>query len=177
LCSGAYHAFKAAVAGEKIDTVVPINPLTFFYTPGMPLDFAAFRVTEDVQRYQKSVRSAASWKKLLRGDVDLRRVARVVAERARAMAEHKARDVLRQLRVPLRDDLGSEILALHRRGVAMRFIFAGSDPGHEMLLEQGGSAVKRVTSIDVIEGPDHTFTPRWSHPLLEAAIMRAVVSR
>jgi pimeloyl-ACP methyl ester carboxylesterase len=177
LCSGAYHAFKAAVAGEQIDTVVPINPLTFFYTPGMPLDFAAFRVTEDVQRYQKSVRSAASWKKLLRGDVDLRRVARVVAERARAMAEHKARDVLRQLRVPLRDDLGSEILALHRRGVAMRFIFAGSDPGHEMLLEQGGSAVKRVTSIDVIEGPDHTFTPRWSHPLLEAAIMRAVVSR
>jgi pimeloyl-ACP methyl ester carboxylesterase len=177
LCSGAYHAFKAAVAGEPIDTVVPINPLTFFYTPGMPLDFAAFRVTEDVQRYQKSVRSAASWKKLLRGDVDVKRVARVVVERARAMAEHKARDVLRQLRVPLRDDLGSELLALHRRGVATRFIFAGSDPGHEMLLEQGGSAVKRVTSVEVIDGPDHTFTPRWSHPLLEAAIMRAVVSR
>jgi hypothetical protein len=45
-----------------------------------------------------------------------------------------------------------------------------------MLLEQGGFAAQRVTSIDVIEGPDHTFTPRWSHPLLEAAIMRAVVS-
>jgi pimeloyl-ACP methyl ester carboxylesterase len=176
LCSGAYHAFKAAVAGEPIDTVVPINPLTFFYHPGMPLDFAAFRVTEAAQRYQKSVRSAASWKKLLRGDVDLRRVARIVAERARSMAEHRLRDVLRQLRVPLRDDLGSEILALARRGVAMRFIFAGGDPGRAMLLEQGGSAVDRVTSVEVIEGPDHTFTPRWSHPLLEAAIMRAVVS-
>lgn len=176
LCSGAYHALKAAVAGEPIDTVVPINPLTFFYKPGAPLDFAAFRVTEDAQRYQKSMRSTAAWKKLLRGQVDVRRVARIVVERGRAIAEHRVRDVLRQLRVPLRDDLGSELMALHRRGVATRFIFAGGDPGRAMLLEQGGSAVKRVTSIDVIDGPDHTFTPRWSHPLLEAAIMRAVVS-
>jgi pimeloyl-ACP methyl ester carboxylesterase len=176
LCSGAYHAFKAAVAGESIDTVVPINPLTFFYKPGMPLDFAAFRVTEAAQRYQKSMRSAKSWKKLLRGNVNLVRVARIVMERGRAMAEHKTRDVLRQLRVPMRDDLGSEILALDRRGVATRFIFAGGDPGRAMLLEQGGAAAGRVTSVDVIEGPDHTFTPRWSHPLLEAAIMRAVVS-
>jgi hypothetical protein len=48
-----------------------------------------------------------------------------------------------------------------------------------MLLEQGGSAVPRLEaagtlSIDMIDGPDHTFTPRWSHPLLLEAIARAV---
>lgn len=176
LCSGAYHAFKAAVAGYPIDTVVPINPLTFFYEPGMPLDFAAFRVTEDARRYQQSMRSGASWKKLLRGDVDVTRVARVVLERVRSIAEHRVRDVLRRLRVPLRDDLGSELMQLDRRGVATRFIFASADPGRALLLEQGGSAARRVTSVDVIDGADHTFTPRWSHPLLEAAIARAVVS-
>ena len=177
LCSGAYHAFKAAVAGQPIDAVVPINPLTFFWVPGMPLDFAAFRVTEAAQRYGKSVRNAASWKKLLSGKVDIRRVARVVYERGRSVAEHRARDVLRRLRVPLKDDLGSELDQLARRGVAMNFIFAGDDPGRAMLHEQGGGSVKRVTSIEVIDGPDHTFTPRWSHPLLEAAIMRAIVKR
>jgi pimeloyl-ACP methyl ester carboxylesterase len=177
LCSGAYHAFKAAVAGAEIDTVVPINPLTFFWVPGMPLDFAAFRVTEAAQRYGKSVRSAESWKKLLRGGVDLRRVARVVYERGRSIAEHRARDVLRRLRVPMKDDLGSELETLARRGVQMRFIFAGEDPGRAMLVEQGGGSVKRVSSIDVIEGPDHTFTPRWSHPLLETAIVRAIVRK
>jgi len=177
LCSGAYHAFKAAVARQPIDAVVPINPLTFFWVPGMPLDFAAFRVTEAAQRYGKSVRNAASWKKLLRGGVDLRRVARVVYERGRSLAENRARDLLRRLRVPLKDDLGSELEQLARRGVAMNFIFAGDDPGRAMLHEQGGGSVKRVTSIEVIDGPDHTFTPRWSHPLLEAAIVRAIVKR
>jgi pimeloyl-ACP methyl ester carboxylesterase len=177
LCSGAYHAFKAAVAGQPIDAVVPINPLTFFWVPGMPLDFAAFRVTEAAQRYGKNVRSAESWKKLLRGGVDLKRVARVVYERGRSLALHRARDVLRRLRVPLHNDLGSEIEQLARRGVAMNFIFAAGDPGQAMLDEQGGGSVKRVTSIAVIDGPDHTFTPRWSHPLLEAAIVRAIVKR
>ena len=179
LCSGAYHAIKAAVAGQAIDTIVPINPLTFFWHAGMPLDFAAFRVTADAQRYQKSARSFASWAKLLRGDVDLARVARVVAERARAVGEHRAREALRRLRVPLRDDLGSELYALGRAGVRTRFIFAAGDPGRAMLLEQGGSAVARLEragqlSIEVIAGADHTFTPRWSHPLLLDEISRAV---
>jgi pimeloyl-ACP methyl ester carboxylesterase len=179
LCSGAYHALKAAVAGQPIDTIVPINPLTFFWKPGMPLDFAAFRVTTDAARYGQSVKSVESWKKLLRGEVDVGRVARVVAERARSIVEHRARDVARSLRVPLEDDLGSELLALGRRGVAIRFIFAGDDPGRAMLVEQGGAAVSRLTrdgtlSVDVIDGADHTFTPRWSHPLLLDAIERAV---
>jgi pimeloyl-ACP methyl ester carboxylesterase len=181
LCSGAYHALKAAVAGQPIDTVVAINPLTFFWKPGMPLDLAAFRVTADAARYQKSVRNTESWKKLLRGDVDVGRVARVVAERVRAIAEHRGRELARRLRVPLHDDLGSELYALGRRGVAIRFIFASDDPGRAMLVEQGGSAVPRLEaqgklSIDIIAGPDHTFTPRWSHPLLLDAIVRAVTA-
>jgi pimeloyl-ACP methyl ester carboxylesterase len=179
LCSGAYHALKAAVAGQDIDTVVPINPLTYFWKPGMPLDLAAFKVTSDAQRWGKSVRSASSWRKLLRGDVDVRRVAQVVAERARSIAEHRAREVARRLRVPLRDDLGSELYALGRAGVAIHFVFAAGDPGHSMLFEQGGSAVTRLEragqlAIEIIDGPDHTFTPRWSHPLLLDAIARAV---
>jgi pimeloyl-ACP methyl ester carboxylesterase len=177
LCSGAYHAFKAAVAGQPIDAVVSINPLTFFWVPGMPLDVSAAVVTEAAQRYGKSMRSAESWKKLIKGNVDLRRVARIVYERGRSVAEHRAREVLRRLRVPLKNDLGSELDQLARRDVAVSFIFAQNDPGLAMLREQGGGSVKRVTSIEVIDGPDHTFTPRWSHPLLEAAIMRAIVKR
>ncbi|MDB4957471.1 MAG: hypothetical protein JWO36_5040 [Myxococcales bacterium] len=179
LCSGAYHALKAAVDGQLIDTVVPINPLTFFWKPGMPLDFAAFRVTTETARYQKSLASPSSWLKLLRGDVNVVRVARILGERARDVAEHRARDVARRLRVPLTDDLGGELLALGRRDIAMRFIFAGDDPGHSLLVEQAGSALPRLTrtgklSMHVVAAADHTFTPRWSHGLLLDAISRAV---
>jgi pimeloyl-ACP methyl ester carboxylesterase len=178
LCSGAYHALEAACAGQPIDTVVAINPLTFHYTPGLPLDFTAFRVTLDTERWTRSTLSLASWRKVLRGEVDVRRIASVVALRIRDRVEHRARDVLRRLRVRLRDDLGSDLLALGRRGVAIRFIFAGDDPGRAMLVEQGGSAVTRLAAagrlaIRVIDGADHTFTPRWSHPLLLDAIAEA----
>jgi hypothetical protein len=41
------------------------------------------------------------------------------------------------------------------------------------------SAVARLAAsgtlrVRVIDGPDHTFTPRWSHPLLVDAIAQAV---
>jgi hypothetical protein len=178
LCSGAYHAIKVAL-GHRVDTIVSINPLTFFWKPGMPLDIAAFRVTADAQRYRRSIGDASSWKKLLRGEVDLRRVARVVATRARIVIEHRGRDVLRRLHVPLPDDLGSELRALGRARTKIRFIFSSGEPGRVMLAEQGGSVVldlerARKLGIDVIDNADHTFTARWTHPVVTAAILRAL---
>ncbi len=178
LCSGAYHAIKGALA-HAIETIVPINPLTFFWKPGMPLDDAGFRVTSDAQRYKHSVRSAESWKKLLRGEVDVKRVARTVALRIKGALEHRGRDVLRRLRVPLTDDLGSELLALGRKGARINFVFAGSDPGHALLVEQGGSVVPQLEragrlSVEMIANADHTFTARWAHPLVVAAVIRAL---
>ncbi len=178
LCSGAYHAQKSAAAGQPIDIIVPINPLTFFWTPDMPLDAQSFRVTSEAKRYGESMWSKASWQKLARGEVDVKRVAGILARRVRNAAEHRGRDLLRKLRVPLPRDLGSELLAIDRRGIAIEFIFSANDPGREMLLEQAGSVVdeiaRRTLAIETILGPDHTFTPRWSHPVLLDAITRAV---
>ncbi|CAN5508162.1 hypothetical protein BH11MYX1_BH11MYX1_06620 [soil metagenome] len=178
LCSGAYHAIKAALA-HAIETIVPINPLTFFWKAGMPLDYAGFRVTTDAQRYKQSMRSAEAWKKLLRGEVDLRRVTRTIAVRVRHAVEHRGRDLLRRLRVPLPEDLGSELLALGKKGVRIEFVFAASDPGRALLTEQGGSAVPKLEragrlSIEMIASADHTFTARWAHPLFVAAVIRAL---
>jgi len=174
LCAGAYHSLDAALAGQAIDTIVMINPLTFHYKPGMSLDFAAFRVIADAQRYQKSIARGVSWRKLLRGDVDLKRVADVVLRRMGSAFSRPWRELRRRLHVPHRDDLGAKLESLARRHVAMRFVFAGDDPGRFVLAEEGGSVVPRLQgsgalSIQVIDAADHTFTPRWSHrPLLDA---------
>jgi pimeloyl-ACP methyl ester carboxylesterase len=176
LCSGAYHSLGAALAGQAIDTIVMINPLTFHYKPGMSLDFAAFRVIADAQRYQRSIARGVSWRKLLRGDVDLKRVADVVVRRTWSAFGRPWRELRRRLHVPHRDDLGAKLDTLARRRVAMRFVFAGDDPGRFVLAEEGGSVVPRLQgsdalSIHVIDAADHTFTPRWSHrPLLDAIV-------
>ncbi len=179
LCSGAYHAFRAALVGQPIDTVVAINPLTFHYKPGMPLDFADFRVAADAMRYRKSIASGASWRKLLRGRVNLLHVAKVLLHRTRGAAMRPLRNTWRRLGLPLTEDLGGELLVLARRGVALRFIFAEGDPGQKLLAEQGGPVVPKLISrgqlgIRVIPDTDHTFTARWSHPLLLDAISAAL---
>jgi dienelactone hydrolase len=183
LCSGGYHALRAALAGQPIDTIVVINPLTFHYVSGASLDAADTPLAiMDAARYRQSVTRGASWRKLLRGEVDLVRVAIVLLKRMRARAGTSARNLLRALHIPLRDDLGSELRGLAHRGIALEFIFSRSDPGGVMLAEQGGTTVSRLIAASklatqTIDGADHTFTPRWTHGPLLAAIETALARR
>jgi alpha-beta hydrolase superfamily lysophospholipase len=171
LCSGAYNAFKAAVAGVPLDGVVLINPLTFFYKPGMSLDVAPYHVTEEAARYSKRLYSLDAWKKLLRGDVKLQAAAEIMIRRVGLLAKDRLRAVARLAGVKLGDDLALELRDVTRRNVALRFIFAADDPGISLLKNQGGSTVDQLRrrgqlAIDFIEGADHTFTPLWSQPLV-----------
>jgi len=70
LCSGAYHAFKAAVGGAPLQTVVMINPLTFFWKEGMSLDapLTDRRVISEAHRYREAAFRLHSWRKLMRGE-------------------------------------------------------------------------------------------------------------
>ncbi|HXU06022.1 MAG TPA: alpha/beta hydrolase, partial [Polyangia bacterium] len=171
LCSGAYNAVRAAAAGQSIDGVVPINPLTFFWKDGMSLDYPSHRVVADARRYSNSIRSLDAWKKVLRGQVKLGPVAQVALRDAAGRAVRHVRDAARAVGFPFAEDLGADLGNIARRGARIRFVFAADDPGAELLRVQGGSEVGRLRrkgalTTDVIYGPDHTFTPVWSHDVL-----------
>jgi alpha-beta hydrolase superfamily lysophospholipase len=175
LCSGAYHALRAVVAGLPLQEVALINPLVFFWKHGMSLAYPAYRIAEDAARYKQSVRELDKWKKFLTGKVQLRPFAQVVARRAALRANALVRDVARSVGHPLPEDLGTELEAAIDRGVALRFIFATGDPGESLLRSQGGSLVRRLLRerrlrIRRIEGPDHSFTRVWTHDLLTQAL-------
>jgi hypothetical protein len=181
LCSGAYHAFKAAVAGVLVDGVVVINPLTFFWKEGASLDYPAHRVVAEAARYRRSLLDVDKWKKLLRGDVGLRKAAGTMSRHAATRLIERARDVSRRVGVPWRDDLGAELELVAAREVALRFVIADGDPGLALLRGQGGSVVpaleeRGALSIAVIDGPDHTFTALWSHGAL-TEVLAAVLDR
>ena len=171
LCSGAYHGFKAAVAGLPVRSVVAVNPLTFFWKPGMPLDFADFQITSESNRYARNSRSLSSWLKLLRGQVDLRAAANVFWRRVRVRARNSMRDVARLAGFGLTDDLASELKRIAGQGTGIYFVFSASDPGHSMLLEQGGRIVNKFVRggemlISIVQGADHTFTSYWNRDQL-----------
>jgi alpha-beta hydrolase superfamily lysophospholipase len=176
LCSGAYHALKAAAAGGAFRSIVVVNPLTFFWKPGMSLEYADFQVTSESIRYARSATTLASWLKLLRGNVDLRAAATVFWKRLNAIAKNSLRDLARRIGIEPRDDLATELLRIARQQTDMYFVFSASDPGHAMLCEQAGSIVPRLARreqlrISVVQGADHTFTAHWNRDQLITLLM------
>lgn len=175
LCSGAYHAFKAAARGLAVERVAIINPLVFFWKPGMSLAYPAYHVSEAAAHYRRSLLRLATWKKLFTGKVDVSGFAQVIARRVAFLAGGIVRDVARRVGRPMADDLGVELQSAARRGIGMRFVFATGDPGEDLLRAQAGSSVRRLlregrVSIRRIDGPNHTFTPVWSHGVLAEAL-------
>ena len=175
LCSGAYHGFKAAVAGLPLRSIVVVNPLTFFWKPGMSLDYADFQVTSETNRYARSSRSLASWLKLLRGQVDLRAAGKVFWKRFQVRARNATRELQRLAGSKLQDDLASELQSIARQRTEVYFVFSASDPGHSMLLEQGGRIVGKLVRsekvrISIVQGADHTFTSHWNRDQLLALL-------
>lgn len=183
LCSGAYHALKAAVRGVPLDSIVMINPLTFFWKDGMSLDapLPEERVIAEALRYQKTILRGDAWLKLLRGRVNVLRIARIVGRRFLTIFERFGRDLARGMALPLQDDLGRELETVARRQTRIHFVFAAEDPGIALLRAQAGYTVSKLRRdrrlrIEVIDGEycDHTFTARRARaaltPVLESAI-------
>jgi hypothetical protein len=164
LCSGAYHAFKAlAHARLPLSSAILINPLTFFWKEGMSLKYPEHRIAADMARYRTSTMRLSSWMKLLGGRVDFVELAHVLARHAKAVGRKPLLAIARLMRIPLRDDLPTELLSAVHTGAHLQFVFAANDPGRELLRNQGGGTVDRLRArgrlgIHLVEGADHTFT-------------------
>ncbi|MGH7437650.1 MAG: alpha/beta fold hydrolase [Polyangiaceae bacterium] len=177
LCSGGYHAFKAAVAGIPMDSVLLINPLTFSFEAGIPLSNRQDKVASEAARYKQRLKSPEAWRKLLRGDVKVDAAAKIVARRLRGMFIVRLRELAQRAGLHVGTDLERELEGVVSRGTALRMLFSGDDPGLALLEEGAGPTVDKLRkrgkiSIAVIDGPDHTFTARWSQLALIAAVAK-----
>jgi len=168
LCSAAYHALRAAVAGLPVNRLLMVNPQNFVWNEAeMRGDLA--EVVRDFGGYRERALSAAAWKRLLRGQANIRRIVGVYLHRVRIAVQSAARDVARQLHIRLPNDVGSELEEIAARGVRVVFVFARGDPGIELLRIQGGSTVKRLGDrchVHIVDNADHTFTQSRARAVL-----------
>ena len=179
LCSGAYHAFKAATTGLPLSGIVAINPLTFQWREGMSLKYPEHRVAADIMRYRMKILSPASWLKLLRGRVDLWESTQVLLRRTLALVAAPVRNLARAMGVKLADDLPTQLQTITKAGIDLDFVFAQGDPGIEMLRAQGGATARKLRAagkihVATIDGADHTFTDRTRRAQLITALEQAL---
>jgi pimeloyl-ACP methyl ester carboxylesterase len=152
LCSGAHASFHAGLQLEQdaIAELILINPLTFYWEEGMSLETT--RRFEDAAAYKRSMRDPGRWLKLLRGDVNMKRLAEVVVDQTRArLRVHDDPRLARDLR---------KLLAMNR---ALTFFIAEGDPGREILMAGArrtatGALRSGKMRLEMIPGADHTFS-------------------
>jgi dienelactone hydrolase len=179
MCSGAYHAFRGALAWQTIDRIYMINCAVF----GARVEFdpEATGLFGDIAHYSQSMRSRQAWRRLLTGKAALGTVFRVAAWHAKRKGGRLVREVARWLHLPLRDDLGSHLLTLARRGTRLHFLYSGTDPGRAILANEAGSVTTRLRKqgrcdIQTFQGADHTFTQRWAQQSLSEALERTLTA-
>ncbi len=173
VCSGAYHAWRAALEGAACETVIAINPLVFHWHAGLSLDPSehAFGRAAVASQAVQSLRDPQRWLKLLRGQVHLRVIGRALLGRAQDAWVRRRRALARRLGRPLPEDLAADLLRVVGRGVRPCFVFSEGDPGQWLLAEQGGAVYQRLRQqgrLDVshLPGADHTLSHRAAREAL-----------
>lgn len=181
LCSGAYHALRAAVAGLPVNCIVMCNAQNYFWSEGMTLsDLQEAEVVRNPGVYRERVFSAGAWRRLLRGDVNIHRVVMIYAQRLRWTMESSIRELARGLGIRLPRDLGWELQDIRARGVKMVFVFARGEPGIGLLKLQAGSTVERLGDacrVRIVASGDHTFTDSSARAVLEDVLSEELFAR
>ena len=171
LCFGAYASFHGGLGSchDEIVECMIINPLTFYWKEGMSLDEESFaKNLSSIKSYKSSVLKADRWLKLLRGDVDIKSLFRVLTK----VIGHKLRTKAERLSSnnsgdKKQQDLSSDINKLVTSGKHLSFIIADNDPGYELLMTDAKKTILSCldngkVSIDIIKNAYHTFPMRSS---------------
>lgn len=160
-CAGGWVAFHAAEAADAAALVL-LNP-PFLTTR------AGEAAVVETRRFAHRLVQAGAWRKLLSGQIDLRRVAGIlvsgVAVAARSLATREPGGG---------DEVARRLATLGSRGVETLFVFSAGEQGLREL-ERRLERPHAHVSIDVVAGPSHTFTPSWGQARVLALLQQRLV--
>ncbi|WP_028671358.1 alpha/beta hydrolase [Saccharospirillum impatiens] len=178
ICSGAHHAMHTALTQpELVQRLAIINPLTFYWRPGLSLDIPRESTThQDTAYYRQAMRDPKRWLKLLKGQASLGYIAgygvRFTRKRLAALGDQIA-GVLK----PIPDTrLNRDLQQLVQAGIEVNFVFSDRDPGWDILadetrLPKTKLARKLGVHIHPVTEANHTFS--WFHSRATAAHLLA----
>jgi alpha-beta hydrolase superfamily lysophospholipase len=181
VCSGAYHALRAAVAALPVNRLLMVNPENFFWKEGMSVnDMQMAELVRKPSFYRERLFSVAAWRKLSTGQVNIGYIFRIYLNRVLLAMESGFRDLARYLRIRLPGDLGWDLEQIGKRGVSVVFVFARGEPGIDLLVLLGGLSVKRLGDrcrVHIIDSADHVFSRSGPRAVLEKILSDELFAR
>jgi alpha-beta hydrolase superfamily lysophospholipase len=181
VCSGAYHALRAAVAQLPVNQILMVNPQNYFWKTGMRIDeLQLAEVVRNPGIYLHRLFTRHAWRQLLAGEVSIPKIVQVYAHRSLLAIESTLREAARRLGWRLPGDLGSELEAIAARSIRIVFVFARGEPGIELLKLQGGSSIRRLGDrcrVHIISDGDHIFSQRDHRVIMEDVLTNELLAR
>jgi alpha-beta hydrolase superfamily lysophospholipase len=181
LCSGAYHALRAAAEGVNVNRILMVNPQNYFWKKGMTLEQVQLvEVLHNPGLYRQRVLSLRAWRRLFTGQVNIGRIAVIYLQRLRLAGETIVRDAARRLHLRLPHDLGWELEKIVGNGIRVTFLFAKGEPGIHLLKLQAGSTVSRLGDrcrLRIVDSGDHIFSRREPRSIMEGILSEELFAR
>lgn len=170
-CSGAFHVLRAAIGSIQVKGAIMVNPETYFWTESQSIhDRQTAELVHQPEAYDKQLLSLQSWKRLMRGQIDIRYVLGTYSGRLWLALESGVRNIARRLRIPLPNDLGTQLEAAVSRGVRLLFVFSRGEPGLNLLKLQAGVSLERLGEryqVRIVDNADHVFSKLDSRRTVE----------
>jgi pimeloyl-ACP methyl ester carboxylesterase len=179
-CSGGYLAIRAAVSDERLKAAVSINPFVYYWDPNQAVEKKhVVSVPRSFEDYGQRIASMDTFKRLLRGEVDVKAAVRNVAIAFARRMSVRIAPLLEYL--PSRRRTAVEVkksfLAVGKRKVPLTLIYSEGDVGLEHMyfhFGPGGRKFTRYPNVRLVMLPeaDHNLTPPQSRKTVLAEIVR-----
>jgi pimeloyl-ACP methyl ester carboxylesterase len=170
-CSGAVIALQTAACDALVRQAVLIN---FPVAEGEEKDASVERLNRAKAHYYLSFAlfRPTSWRKLLTGKADYRRIMHVLEAQVRRRLTRTGKPQANK------SQFATELSSLAARGVSLVFVCSGGDPVVDDLQEAGGDQLRQLRAqgaafLDIIPRSDHTFSAHAD----QERLLKTVVAR
>ncbi len=176
MCSGAYHAFQAALDDKRINGLMLVNLQKFVWTGEASLSVVQRTTFRTTGFYLRNITNPDVWRRLFRGQVNVAGIAGALASRAVRQVAAAAEPAMAAVRGESSVGMVRRQLAeLAQRSVQILYVLSGNDPGLDEISEYFGLRgwrLRRTRNVmfRTLRDADHTLSAHWARERLREAM-------
>ncbi len=173
MCSGAFHALRAACEDRRVAGLMLVNLQKFVWQEGESLTVVQRTTFRTTRFYMHNLVSKQVWQRLMHGEINVTGITRALVGRAlrRVVAAGDPALAMLKRHETQVGRVRRQMRELRHRNVPILFVLSGNDPGLDEIAEYFGAQGRQFrrqpnVMFRMLEGADHTLSAHWARDSL-----------